>query len=52
MLQLQHVPEPKTGKNRLHLDLHVDAVEPEVDRLVGLERALGDPTARADTAGG
>jgi predicted enzyme related to lactoylglutathione lyase len=45
VLQLQRVPEPKSGKNRLHLDLHVDAVEPEVDRLVGLgARPLADPT--------
>jgi predicted enzyme related to lactoylglutathione lyase len=45
VLQLQRVPEPKSGKNRLHLDLHVDAAEPEVDRLVGLgARPLADPT--------
>jgi len=45
VLQLQRVPEPKTGKNRLHLDLHVDQVEPEVDRLVGLgARPLSDAT--------
>jgi predicted enzyme related to lactoylglutathione lyase len=36
VLQLQRVPEPKTGKNRLHLDLHVDEVEPEVERLAAL----------------
>jgi predicted enzyme related to lactoylglutathione lyase len=36
VLQLQRVPEPKTGKNRLHLDLHVDQVESEVERLAGL----------------
>jgi len=45
VLQLQRVPEPKSGKNRLHLDLHVDAVEPEVDRLVALgAHPLGEPT--------
>ena len=44
VLQLQRVPEPKSGKNRLHLDLHVDAVEPEVERLVSLgARPLQDP---------
>ena len=34
----QAVPEPKTGKNRVHLDLHVGAQRrPEVvERLVGL----------------
>ncbi len=36
VLQLQRVPEPKQGKNRLHLDIHVDELEPEVERLVGL----------------
>lgn len=33
------VPEPKTAKNRMHVDLHADdrpAVETEVARLVGL----------------
>ena len=34
----QAVPEPKTVKNRLHLDLHVgaDLRETEVERLVGM----------------
>ena len=35
----QKVPEPKTAKNRCHVDLHVDdrpAVQVEVDRLAGL----------------
>lgn len=36
VLQLQHVPELKEGKNRLHLDIHVDDLEPEVERLLGL----------------
>jgi hypothetical protein len=30
------VPEPKTVKNRVHLDLRADDVEAEVARLVGL----------------
>jgi hypothetical protein len=30
------VPEPKTVKNRLHLDLHADDPAAEVIRLVGL----------------
>jgi predicted enzyme related to lactoylglutathione lyase len=48
VLQLQRVPEPKSGKNRLHLDLHVAAVEPEVDRLVKLgARSLRDPTVES-----
>ncbi len=37
-LLLQRVPEPKTAKNRLHLDLRIgaDALESEVVRLQGL----------------
>ncbi len=30
---LQHVPEPKTTKNRLHLDLHVTDIDAEAARL-------------------
>ncbi|SDQ48574.1 VOC family protein [Quadrisphaera sp. DSM 44207] len=45
-LLAQRVPEPKTAKNRLHLDLHLgswDEVEQEVRRLVGLgARHLGE----------
>jgi predicted enzyme related to lactoylglutathione lyase len=36
-LLLQGVPEPKSGKNRMHLDIVVDDIEDEIDRL----RALG-----------
>ena len=32
-LLLQGVPEPKVGKNRMHLDIVVDDVEAEVHRL-------------------
>jgi predicted enzyme related to lactoylglutathione lyase len=32
-LTLQRVPDPKTVKNRMHLDLLVDDVEQEVQRL-------------------
>lgn len=32
-LLLQCVPEPKTGKNRMHLDIVVDHIEAEVHRL-------------------
>ena len=35
-LLLQRVPEPKVGKNRMHLDVVVDDVEPEVQRLQAL----------------
>src|SRR5262245_30245957 len=36
-LVLQGVPEPRIGKNRMHLDIVVDDIEAEVARL----RALG-----------
>jgi predicted enzyme related to lactoylglutathione lyase len=35
-LLLQGVPEPKAGKNRMHLDIVVDDVEAEVCRLEAL----------------
>jgi|SRR3984957_14770249 len=35
-LLLQGVPEPKAGKNRMHLDIVVDDVEAEIDRLLAL----------------
>jgi predicted enzyme related to lactoylglutathione lyase len=44
-LTLQRVPEPKTAKNRLHLDLLVEDVEAEVGRLQALgARRLEDHT--------
>lgn len=33
---IQGVPEPKDGKNRMHLDLHVDDPDAEVERLLAL----------------
>ncbi|WP_436501180.1 VOC family protein [Actinokineospora sp. HUAS TT18] len=35
-LGLQKVPEPRTGKNRAHLDFHTEDRHAEIDRLVGL----------------
>jgi len=35
-LLLQRVPEPKVGKNRMHLDVHVPDVDTEAGRLVAL----------------
>ena len=35
-LLLQGVPEPKAGKNRMHVDIVVDDVEAEVQRLQAL----------------
>jgi predicted enzyme related to lactoylglutathione lyase len=33
---LQRVPEPKTSKNRMHLDIRTDQLDPTVERLVTL----------------
>ncbi len=47
-LLFQKVPEPKTVKNRVHLDFQADVMADEVARLVGLgatvlaERSLDD----------
>jgi len=35
-LLLQRVPEPKAGKNRMHIDIVADDVEAEVHRLQAL----------------
>jgi predicted enzyme related to lactoylglutathione lyase len=35
-LLLQRVPEPKAGKNRMHLDIHAPDIEAEATRLQGL----------------
>jgi predicted enzyme related to lactoylglutathione lyase len=35
-LVLQGVPEPRVGKNRMHLDIVVDDIEPEIERLQAL----------------
>jgi predicted enzyme related to lactoylglutathione lyase len=35
-LLVQGVPEPKVGKNRMHVDIVVDDVEAEVRRLLAL----------------
>lgn len=39
-LLLQQVPETKSGKNRLHLDLRTPDLDTEVSRLVDLGAAL------------
>lgn len=44
VLILQRVGEPRSGKNRLHLDLHCDDVPAAADRLTALGgRRLGGP---------
>ncbi len=35
-LLLQRVPEPRVGKNRMHMDMVAEDVEVEVERLEGL----------------
>ena len=36
LLMFIMVPEPKVGKNRVHVDLEADDLEAEVERVVGL----------------
>lgn len=48
-LTLQRVPEAKTTKNRVHLDLFVDDLDGEVLRLTGLGATVG---AEHDDDGG
>jgi predicted enzyme related to lactoylglutathione lyase len=52
-LSFQKVPEPKTVKNRLHLDLRTDRFEAENDRLTSLGavaiRSFERPTIRWTT---
>jgi predicted enzyme related to lactoylglutathione lyase len=47
-LTLQQVPEPKRGKNRMHLDLLVDDMDTEVERLRGIGAAVVTPVAREE----
>ena len=47
-LTLQQVEEPKTVKNRMHIDLLVDDVELEVSRLEDLGASRLTPTAREE----
>jgi catechol 2,3-dioxygenase-like lactoylglutathione lyase family enzyme len=41
-LGLQRVPEPRVGKNRVHLDLRADDRASEVQRLAGLGAKILD----------
>lgn len=47
-VSLQVVPERRSGKNRLHLDLYSVAQEQEVDRLVALGARLHPRTPEPD----
>lgn len=49
-LIIQQVPDLKSGKNRVHLDVHALDVEAEVERLVGLGASRLDASA-LDEAG-
>ena len=42
-LWCQQVPEPKVGKNRVHVDLQADDLDTEVARLVGHGGRVLDP---------
>jgi hypothetical protein len=46
-LLLQCVPEPRAGKNRMHLDLIVEDIEPEVARLQALGARRIDTDAQS-----
>lgn len=47
-LLLQRVPEPKAGKNRMHLDIHTADIEREADRLTGLGARRVEDAIRAE----
>src|SRR4051794_5968105 len=42
MLLFIKVPEPRTAKNRMHVDLGADNREAEIERLIGLGATRGD----------
>lgn len=44
-LVLQRVPEPKTAKNRMHLDIRTDQLDSTVESLVGLGARRLQPAA-------
>jgi hypothetical protein len=46
-LVLQRVPEPKSGKNRMHLDIVVDDIAPEIARLEALGATRIDDAAQS-----
>jgi hypothetical protein len=51
-LSFQRVPEPKTTKNRLHLDVAVDDVEEAAARVVALGASRVATTSSRSTASG
>ncbi len=50
-LTFQKVPEGKSSKNRVHLDLFVDDITAEVNRLVGLGAAVISPAGEPSHLG-
>ena len=50
-LLLQRVPEPKTAKNRMHLDIHVADIDAEAARLetLGARRVSSSPYEESGT---
>ena len=47
-LVLQGVPEPKAGKNRMHLDIHTLDIETEATRLEQLGARRTESSARSE----
>jgi predicted enzyme related to lactoylglutathione lyase len=47
-IYLQRVPEPKTGKTRVHLDVWSDDVSAEIDRLISLGGSVVERRTRWD----
>ena len=39
---LQQVPEPKSVKNRMHIDIHVEDLDAEIQRLTGLGASVAE----------
>jgi predicted enzyme related to lactoylglutathione lyase len=50
-LLLQRVPEPKSAKNRMHLDIHVVDIDAEAERLesLGAKRVSSSPYEESGT---
>jgi catechol 2,3-dioxygenase-like lactoylglutathione lyase family enzyme len=47
-VSLQVVPEPRVGKNRLHLDLYTEDRDSEIERLRGLGATIHPRTPEPD----
>jgi predicted enzyme related to lactoylglutathione lyase len=47
-VSLQVVPEPRVGKNRLHLDLYAEDRDAEIERIVGLGAMIHPRTPEPD----